>query len=260
MSITLHDNILSLLFCLHGRYLDALEIILAGRFITCAQMGLLLEKFPCGDARIDAFATYRVELIISLFSRIVDKVNFEYVLRELTNAEMAMVIYRVGWLAVWNPLKAEGNLVLNLARHEERLLAKLLVVLNYVETGETWVEPSFRETRESEPITPWTLPTEWYAEMSLPTQGLLSLQYFSGKGMELQDCKPDIECRMRSMCMVLAEPYAEDLEPYSMQITLSEFESYVERLGMTLTFNNNPVVPAPPPAKQPGEKKSPRRP
>jgi hypothetical protein len=130
------------------RVIDALEMILAGRYLTCAQLSLIVERLPGGELRLHDLATYRVELIVSLFSRIKDLINFDFVLKDLESTEIAMLIFRLGWLNTWNPLKAEGDVCLNLARREERQMAKMLVCLNFLEHGSNWLHPSFHETRE----------------------------------------------------------------------------------------------------------------
>ncbi len=37
-----------------------------------------------------------------------------------------------GWLNVWNPLKAEGAIQLDMSRREEKQLARMLIVMNYI--------------------------------------------------------------------------------------------------------------------------------
>ena len=85
-----------------------------GRYLNCAQLALIVNKFPDGSELHNEYSTYRVELIVRLFSRLVDLINFDYVLKELEQAEYAMVVFRLGWLNVWNPLKAEGAIQLGM--------------------------------------------------------------------------------------------------------------------------------------------------
>ena len=47
--------------------------------------------------KTDLFGTYRVELVVSLFARILDLHNFELVMHCLTPKEAAAVYCRVGW-------------------------------------------------------------------------------------------------------------------------------------------------------------------
>lgn len=112
--------------------------------MNCVQLVLIVQKFPDGSELHNDYSTYRVELVVRLFSRLVDIINFDYVLRELEQHEYAMVVFRLGWLNIWNPLKAEGAIYLDMSRREERQLARMLIVLNYVESKHTWVEPYYR--------------------------------------------------------------------------------------------------------------------
>ncbi len=79
-----------------ARTMDVLESALSGRYLNCAQLALIAYKFPEGAELHNDYATHRVELIVRLFSRLVDVVNFDYVLKELDQGEYAMVVYRLG--------------------------------------------------------------------------------------------------------------------------------------------------------------------
>ena len=48
-------------------------------------------------AKTELFGTYRVDLVISLFSRILDLHNFEIVMHALTPHEAACLYCRIGW-------------------------------------------------------------------------------------------------------------------------------------------------------------------
>lgn len=215
---------------------------------------------------INDYSTYRVELIISLFSRIVDLVNFEYVLKELEHFEIAILNFRLGLLNIWSPLKPEGNIYLNLSRYEERQVAKMIVVLNYLEKGETLIDPYYRElhiheTAEGDDAVDavealqqkdaeqtdaldkgekvvWQVPATWYAEESFPDHGVLSLQYFSGKGKGINNCEPNIQCRMQLMTLVLASPYEEDFKALKTELTLEHAEGLIQKAGMQLHFKH----------------------
>lgn len=55
--------------------------------------------------QLNEHTTYRVEVIVRLFSTLTDVINFDFVLKELSNAEQAMLIFRLGYLNIWNPAK-----------------------------------------------------------------------------------------------------------------------------------------------------------
>lgn len=74
---------------------------------------MIFEEYgtlPCSEY----FGTYRVELVISLFACVVDIHNFEIVMRRLTPFEAACVICRLGWLHIYNPMKPEGTIAIEL--------------------------------------------------------------------------------------------------------------------------------------------------
>lgn len=85
------------------------------------------------------FGTYRVEVLVNLFNRLTDLHNFDCVLAVLTPYEVACVQCRVGILHYFNPLKPEGYHTADLSVRDERVVAKILAALSFVEPGENWV-------------------------------------------------------------------------------------------------------------------------
>ena len=85
------------------------------------------------------YSTYRVEVIVSLFPRVFDLHNFELVLKLLSPHELAYLYCRIGRLNIFNPMKPEGAVELNLALFEERQLAKILVTLSVIEPGSNFM-------------------------------------------------------------------------------------------------------------------------
>jgi len=217
------------------RMLETLKFSLAARFITSFQLALLVHEFPDGYLACGDFSTYRVELIISLYTRVVDVINMDYVLKELESSEYAMLLFRLGWLNIWNPIKAEGRVSLDLSRREERQMARIMLVLNFAEPGNSWQEPSFRATRNDPLEEKWTLPVAWYSEASLPSRGILSLQYFSGRGCNVEDCAPNAACRHTLMALVLAKSYSADVWSGS-KSNMDTIETMVEKMGCKLSF------------------------
>ena len=80
-----------------------------------------------------------MEILVDLFNRLVDLYNFEVVLAVLTPFEVACVQCRIGILHYFNPLKPEGFHTTDLSLREERVVAKMLAALSFVEPGENWV-------------------------------------------------------------------------------------------------------------------------
>jgi hypothetical protein len=90
------------------------------------------------------FGTYRVELIVGLFSNIVDLHNFEIVLRHLSSYEVACIYCRIGILNIFNPMKPEGSFQLDLSRYDERMVVKMLAQLSVIEPGDNLPFVQFR--------------------------------------------------------------------------------------------------------------------
>ncbi len=68
-----------------------------------------------------------MELVVALYDRVFDLHNFDLVMRTLSPREAACVYCRLGILNVFNPCKPEGSVALDLSRHEERVVAKMMV-------------------------------------------------------------------------------------------------------------------------------------
>lgn len=142
-----------------ARVVEVLEDVLNRVFITCGQLALLIELFTQGNLwKCPVFGTYRVELVILVFCRLLDYHNFDLVLSKLDVNEQACLYCRLGWFNLFNPLKCEGYIMLNLGRNmEDRQLAKVFVVLSLVEPGINWLHPSFRWSID-EP----SMPGKWF--------------------------------------------------------------------------------------------------
>jgi hypothetical protein len=81
--------------------LEYLVAELAHRWIYCRQLSVLVQLYYFGVVAHSSFGSYRVELIVKLFDRIVDLHNFQFVLMHLTAAEHAAVMARIGeWCGV----------------------------------------------------------------------------------------------------------------------------------------------------------------
>jgi hypothetical protein len=166
------------------RIVDLLEDLFARAWIFCRHMVLILECFAANYGYLRQtknHGTYRVDVIVALFGRIVDLHNFEFVvsatracvqsgfwfvdyyspatlqMKILAPSEAACVYCRLGWLNVYNPCKPEGAWELDLARREERVLAKTLCVLATNEPGDNWVFQTFRWMRSMESMPGWEL-------------------------------------------------------------------------------------------------------
>ncbi len=77
--------------------LEYLESEIAGLWLYCIHLSVILELFsPIGLAPRSNFGSYRVELVVMLFNRIVDLHNFEFVMMVLNAEEQAALYARIG--------------------------------------------------------------------------------------------------------------------------------------------------------------------
>ena len=118
--------------------LEYFEVELTSLWLYCVHLSIILELYSSmgGLARRSAMGSYRVELVIMLFDRILDLHNFELVLMVLNAEEQAAIYARIGILNVFNPCKPEGGYSFDLYRWEERQTTKILIHLSVVEPGE----------------------------------------------------------------------------------------------------------------------------
>eukprot|EP01035_Chromulina_nebulosa_P022697 gene22697-29391_t len=192
------------------RLIDLIEDFFGRIWIFCRHLALLLQCFlPYGFVKqTKYFGTYRVELVITLFARLVDLHNFELVMAALSPYEAACVYARLGWLNIYNPCKPEGTCELDLSRREERVVAKILCTLAVNEVGDNWQYYSFRWTRMMEPMPGWELTQPWLTEDGMPTRGLLTVTYYGGEGKQKKNCKPYVAFRKSLLNLVLANEEA----------------------------------------------------
>jgi hypothetical protein len=120
----------------------------------------MFEGFGSVD-RTEYFGSFRVDLVVSLFARVLDVNNFELVLNCMTAKEVGCVYARLGWLKLYNPMKPEGSYVLDLRVNEERQVAKTLIALAVHEPGDNWISCGFRWDSDVEPVPGWTLTKPW---------------------------------------------------------------------------------------------------
>lgn len=96
-----------------SRIVSAVVDVLSRVYIRARHLALIVKWFKLGKChKTRHFGTYRVELIVLLFSRVVDIHNFDLVMSMLVPYEMACVICRLGILNIFNPTKPEGPICL----------------------------------------------------------------------------------------------------------------------------------------------------
>lgn len=163
------------------KILGALIDVFQRVWLRCRHLALMLQYFIDGSiVRMPDFGSYRVEVVVLLFCRIVDVQNFDLVWERLQPQEIACIYCRLGILHFFNPLKLEGCYSLDISRYEERVVAKMLAVLSTVEPGENWINETFRWEYFAECIPGWELTKSWLKDENMPHRGYLFLEYYSG--------------------------------------------------------------------------------
>lgn len=200
-----------------------------------AQIPLEPEEEPfCG------FSTVRVNLVVKLFSQVVDKVNMDSVLKFMKPAEIAMVIFRLGYLNVFNTLKPEGYWRLNMSRRDEKQFVRALILLSFAEPGQNWQNQSFEEAGKHED-TNWTLPLSWFDESKLPKAGVVKLKYVSSDPLHVpeegeEDFKPDFAKRSILTCISQSQPYAADAKLVKKATAKNAENMITEEFGVQLSL------------------------
>lgn len=224
--------------------LEFFEAELGGMWLQCRHLALVLEVYaPLGQAWHSHFGSYRVQLIVMLFDRLVDLHNFELVLYVLSAEEHACVLARIGTLNLFNPSKCEGGWAFDLLRWEERQVAKLLIHLSVVEPGENWLTKCFVFDRGFNPVPGWDLNRTWLSEDGLPKKGLLSFEMFAGNGLRLQGCCVDLKLRqtLSALSLVAQRNYVAEIERQE-QLTEErdqEFHRHLDRRAVNVLHLDN---------------------
>ena len=165
------------------------------------------------------FGSYRVEVIVTLFPRLVDIHNFECIIFELNSLEIGCVYCRLGWLNIFNPCKPDGAYELDLAQREQRMVAKIFCQLAVIEPGENWTFAEYRHNNRDDDAMPgWDLSERWLTIDGFPSKGILRMCYFSGAKANKKGCKPAVIIRRSFLSTVLIderEVFAEDCDSQS---------------------------------------------
>lgn len=187
-----------------SRIVLAIVDILSRVYIKARHLALILKWFPLGRThRTRHFGTYRVEMAVLLYSRVVDIHNMDLVGRVLTVYEWACFICRIGILNIYNPLKPEGPICLDMSRRDERKVAEILTALSVIEPGENWLEATFRWSYDSTTIPGWELTQSWLTAETVPDKGIVFLIYYSGEGQRIRGCVADVPARKSLLALVI---------------------------------------------------------
>ena len=188
-----------------ARINEQIEDIMANAWLLCRHVAAIITATPHGTAgRTDWFGSYHVDLIVSLFSRIVDIHNFEVIMSTLNAEECAGVYCRIGWLNIFNPTKPEGMYCLDFCRYEERLCAKMMIGLALVEPGDNWKDSCFRWGWDVDEVPGWELTTGYTQDESCTVKGVVQVRYYSGEGQGKSGCVAHGRFRKAMLALVLA--------------------------------------------------------
>lgn len=191
-----------------AKFLEAVEETFGQLWLYSRHVALIVMYFQklfgnIGQSRV--FGSYLVEMVVSLFGRIIDLHNFEIVLEQLDGVDCGCLFARLGLLNIFNPMKPEVTLELDMDRREERLLAKIIVYLSVVEPGINLTFKQFQWKREMDYIPGWELTDSWMSEEGMPIHGKLVFTYYSGEGKGKFGCLPDVFVRKALCAMVLVD-------------------------------------------------------
>lgn len=178
--------------------------LLAGYGLYCRHIALVLKSFRLGqNKKTTYFGSYRTELLVDLFPNIVDIHNFELIWKVLTPYEVACVYSRIGRLVLFNPMKPEGGGVLNLSQHEDRHVAKMILMLSAVEPGDNIKDAGFRLYYDQQNIPGWEINSLWMTEEGVQKKGFFTYNYYTGEGKNLAGCRADLRWRTAMLHSVL---------------------------------------------------------
>lgn len=191
-----------------AKFLEAVEETFGQLWLYSRHVAIIVMYFQklfgnIGQSRV--FGSYLVEMVVSLFGRIIDLHNFEIVLEQLDGVDCGCLFARLGLLNIFNPMKPEVTLELDMDRREERLLAKIIVYLSVVEPGINLTFKQFQWKREMDYIPGWELTDSWMSEEGMPIHGKLVFTYYSGEGKGKFGCLPDVFVRKALCAMVLVD-------------------------------------------------------
>ncbi|KAF0701209.1 Aste57867_8283 [Aphanomyces stellatus] len=114
----------------------------------------------------------RLEVFVILLGRIVDEENFNDALSVLDSSSRKKLLDRVGIVQVFNPISPCGKYELNLAEHDQRFVALILLQLARADEG-TLQETAFDGKDVPDVLAMWGDDTE------VPTQGLFKCKFMT---------------------------------------------------------------------------------
>mmetsp|Transcript_22581 Transcript_22581/g.42113 ORF Transcript_22581/g.42113 Transcript_22581/m.42113 type:complete len:1139 (+) Transcript_22581:708-4124(+) len=147
-------------------------------WLEARHVAIMLHAFPLAEYDVvHTFGSYKVELVVMLFSRVVDVHNFDLVLSQLSPQEVGVVYCRLGWLNLFNPLKIAGGYEFNLGVPEERLACKAVILSAMEENGDNITNGCFQWERRDAVQAGWMITDSWLKDATMPNKGYVSFYY-----------------------------------------------------------------------------------
>lgn len=191
-----------------SRFVEAIEEAFQQLWILARHLALIVTLFQdlFGDvAKTEYFGSYCADIVVLLYSRVVDLHNLELIWEVLSAQDCACVIARIGLLNLFNPLKPDVTMELDLRRREERVVAKMIVYLSVDEPGINLNYKRFQWKRDLDPIPGWDVTEPWFTEEGLPQHGKFAFTYYSGEGRNRNGCIPNIQLRKALIHLTLID-------------------------------------------------------
>lgn len=102
---------------------------------------LILNSFSQEDSAVKA------KVVICLINRISDLHNFDMIMRLFKTTAQNEIIFRIGWLNIFNPLKPAFNYNVNLRNWDNRMLVLMLLQMGDRESSDELGEQLKEDTR-----------------------------------------------------------------------------------------------------------------
>jgi hypothetical protein len=215
----------------------AIIVLLMGKIYTKESTDLKECTRLIYETMKKPFSSPRVEVIICLFSQIVNLENFYCVCNLLDPFEYALVIFRLGYLSIWNPLRPCGHYCLRTANREEKQLIRIFIALTISASTEQWMGyRDFEETKQE--ITNFHV--SWGDESHIPQHAMISFQFKipgESKGMYRARSKID-SFHSAMLALVLSKsPYSDITKPNSLPTMKRVKLVVIDQLRISLNFN-----------------------
>jgi Ran GTPase-activating protein (RanGAP) involved in mRNA processing and transport len=223
--------------------LEYFELELSSYWLECRQIALIVELMaPMGMAARSNLGSYRAELVVMLFDRIVDLWNVDLLWQVLNVEEQAALIARIGALNLFIPGKCGGGWSYDLSRWEERQCVKMHIDLSLSEPGQQqWSYKIYNFLRGLPPVPAWSLNRNWLTEENLPLRGIISFEMSVGETTFGHQMIPDYSLRQTLGVLTLAgcRPYPEEID-LAMEL-LAEGQTAEENSGNNVMEYSDPL-------------------